>query len=912
MASIYVASLNQEQKPSFPIVELMAPQNTVSPQDWVLPNRVGFPEWVYKTFHASKYTSVKSNKFIQQRLVRDFLQSSSPYRGILLYHGLGSGKTCSAIAATEGYAYKGSKVVVMLPASLAQNYLNELMSCGNLSRWTCVELKADDTKILAELKNVFHYSDKFIEKHGYVDKKQKLMQLWMPWIPKQLFEPSRCRIHNKNVRSLTSAERSIVDATIQDILPHLYHFIRYNGLTQKLLREYTTEFFKNSVVVIDEAHNFISQATHPGTLNYRLYQNVRAAQNCRVVLLSGTPAINNPFEIGTTINLLRGDIRVLELVLPVQASFPNTTEIQAKLQSMKNNTIPLDRYIDDVMTHPGQRKIRFMLLPHGYVRIHKDSTEIKRTDWGMSVDAFEKRLKEMFAPIQKARVLHYDAYPSSKEEFYEMFLDLQDPSSPKMKNKDLFMRRALGLVSFLKNVDNGTYPIVLPQKLVLCPMSAHQFESYEKQREEEVKIEKNKGHQRNADPFAKTSSVYRAFSRMACNFAFPKNINRPFPKDMRLARSQMDDNDDDNDEPKIKADKTYENLLEEALGKLTSKYLVGDKLKSFSPKMVQSMKDINESPGKVLFYSQFRKVEGIGIMCLVLAQAGWVEIQVSKDKTTGEWYVHGPGKMPAEEVFHAEYDRKRYVLFNSDKEKTEVLMRIFNGQIALMPQSVQTQLGNLGYVRTQDNLRGEKCSLMMVTQSGAEGISLKHVRRVLILEPFWNNVRIEQVIGRAARHYSHVDLPPDDRNVEVLIYMSVFTDEQKKRSHTISTYDGGISSDTHIASIATRKNVVISEFLKSLKSAAIDCAVLAETNRLKDEKQRCYQFPQQRSRVQHSFLPDIEEDLAQGEALSKRMIPRAAKGKVVQTKNDKKKMILLDGKRYDYEAYVHANMLIEI
>ena len=54
----------------------------------------------------------------------------TPYRGLLLYHGLGSGKTCSSIAIAEGLKTTG-KIIVMTPASLQENYRKELKYCGD-------------------------------------------------------------------------------------------------------------------------------------------------------------------------------------------------------------------------------------------------------------------------------------------------------------------------------------------------------------------------------------------------------------------------------------------------------------------------------------------------------------------------------------------------------------------------------------------------------------------------------------------------------------------------------------------------------------------------------------------------------------------------------------------------------------
>ena len=49
----------------------------------------------------------------------------SPYRGLLLFHGLGAGKTCSSIAIAEGLKTT-NQIIIMTPASLQSNYRKEL------------------------------------------------------------------------------------------------------------------------------------------------------------------------------------------------------------------------------------------------------------------------------------------------------------------------------------------------------------------------------------------------------------------------------------------------------------------------------------------------------------------------------------------------------------------------------------------------------------------------------------------------------------------------------------------------------------------------------------------------------------------------------------------------------------------
>ena len=74
-------------------------ENRIEPVSWVNPNQKIFPQWINQTF--SKYRLDKSNKFViskefqpfkYQEFLRDYLQENSPYRGVLLFHGLGSAK----------------------------------------------------------------------------------------------------------------------------------------------------------------------------------------------------------------------------------------------------------------------------------------------------------------------------------------------------------------------------------------------------------------------------------------------------------------------------------------------------------------------------------------------------------------------------------------------------------------------------------------------------------------------------------------------------------------------------------------------------------------------------------------------------------------------------------------------------
>ena len=112
---------------------------------YVLPSRKAFSDFITRIYKNYRDTSDKEIKEVDlcierqgpgkellpyQKLVRDYLIAETPYRGLLIYHGLGSGKTCSAISVAESLI-DTRKIFVMLPGSLESNFRGELRKCGN-------------------------------------------------------------------------------------------------------------------------------------------------------------------------------------------------------------------------------------------------------------------------------------------------------------------------------------------------------------------------------------------------------------------------------------------------------------------------------------------------------------------------------------------------------------------------------------------------------------------------------------------------------------------------------------------------------------------------------------------------------------------------------------------------------------
>lgn len=99
--------------------------------------------------------------------------------------------------------------------------------------------------------------------------------------------------------------------------------------------------------------------------------------------------------------------------------------------------------------------------------------------------------------------------------------------------------------------------------------------------------------------------------------------------------------------------------------------------------------------------------------------------------------------------------------YSRELEKKNIPHAIFSGKV---PKKVRQQA-------VEDYNEG-KLKALLVSSAGGEGLDLKGTRQVQVLEPHWNEEKLEQVIGRAIRHQSHSHLPPSQRNVKVQRYLT--------------------------------------------------------------------------------------------------------------------------------------------
>ena len=224
--------------------------------------------------------------------------------------------------------------------------------------------------------------------------------------------------------------------------------------------------------------------------------------------------------------------------------------------------------------------------------------------------------------------------------------------------------------------------------------------------------------------------------------------------------------------------KKYEEAKEKTLQKLDTereKYLLlddKDKLIKYSPKYNSILKKVNEINGLAFIYTEYRTLEGIATLEIVLRANGYAPFILQRN---GDDMV---------QVFENEddVDKPKYAMWGGDEEMSDIIRKVYNNDFEEIPKSLKSQLEKFG----KNNLRGDILKVLLTTKTGAEGIDLHNVRQVHVVEPFWNPVRVKQVKGRAVRVGSHVQLPPKDRTVEIFTYLAKIDKSQLKSDKQIA------------------------------------------------------------------------------------------------------------------------------
>ena len=197
-----------------------------------------------------------------QRFIRNYFQPSSPMKGMLLWHSLGSGKTCTALGtASLAWEANGYTILWVTRSTLRSDVYK------NMFDQSCVDRVRD------------HLQSGKKMPEALAARKRLLSKSWLPPISYKQFNNALLR------------QNRLFD-----------YLVRRNGYADP---------FKKTLLIIDEAHLLMSptmkEKDKPDVNLLKTWlrhsYKVSGTESARLILMSATPVVDNPFDFMRLLNL---------------------------------------------------------------------------------------------------------------------------------------------------------------------------------------------------------------------------------------------------------------------------------------------------------------------------------------------------------------------------------------------------------------------------------------------------------------------------------------------------------------------------------------------------------------------------------------------------------------------------------
>lgn len=815
-------------------------------EEWVLPNSKGFQDFIAKKFGVEymvkKVDFLKdiiasteaSPAFPYQKFVRDYLKFGTPYRSLLLEHGLGSGKSRSAIMVAESFRDEGLRTLILTPAFLRTNFKDEV------AKWARGGPDVDKWYLYAHYNAYGHppgskdkHTGELIGGKGGVFEQLAKHGIGFP------------QGHRNEFSYLTN---------------------KYPGLKPP----------EHMLIIIEESHN-LNRAmidNKDNKIKALLYPLLMMARDCKFIMLSGTPIVSNPFEMAPVYNILRGEIGdghyayptseskfidnfvdykkqeivrhefLMRRMLGLNSYFKGITKDEGRVifphKSEETVTVTMSRYQADMHDvvfakerestshkkkqkrklldingpgigtataahnnmnptssyHTNSRQLCNFAFPPGISRpqqgrkrtaeLEKHIFEFRHPATGTQVSNI-KQLKDVYMYIQTRGVLDFGV-----DAINQYFEGATDADLPEYREK-LSFNVASYMIEELGGVPAETHALHDCLSVKDRLNAIKYIGTYEQRFQMALKF---LGRRDNREKIFSLEKLRRYSAKMAA--IYEKIVG-----------------DTANGAPHVIDDPEYEGEAEEGDVELIKIDAVDDK----DDPLKEHLNVFSDLPagkivegGPALVYSYFNKVEGAGIFSMVLRAHGFEPFDMS---------VGDPKKLPK---------RPRYAVFSGGMStiRKRNILKVFN---------------------SKENAHGQLIRVIFVTQAAAEGISIFNLRQIHIMEPHWDNVKIEQVIGRGFRLRSHQHLERfEERTVHVYRYMLAHPDGST----------GGTADDL-VHDIAVQKDHFRHQVDKLRHQCAVDCYLNRDYNEMTDE---CFTF--HGTKHGRAFYPTLQEDRTKG------------------------------------------------
>jgi hypothetical protein len=773
-----------------------------------------------------------------QAFVKNFMSFQTPYSSLLLYHGLGTGKTLSSIGVCEemrDYMKQmgnNKRIIIVASENVQDNFKLQLFDerklklidgiwtlKGGLGNKLLKEINPTNMKglskekIVSQIKNLINSYYIFLGYGQFANYIIKTMN-YNEEVEKQGFKRKQANEEKRKKGEKTKIQM-LKDVKIE--------------LNSRIIKRLQNEF-DNRLIVIDEVHNIRKTDDNENKkVAINLEFLVKSAQNMRFLLLSATPMYNTYKEITWILNLMntndrRGRIEVRD-IFDKSGNFKKNGE--ELLIRKATGYISFVRG-ENPYTFP------FRVYPNEFAKNHTFPV-IPYPSYQMNLKKIKHEDKKRILSLYLLKIGECGTCGKCQYCAYKYIIN-------NLRNKKFSITTKTGVVREMPSFENMesfgytllqtplesliiSYPVPglktlleeMPKEKLseeFTPSFSESITPDEDKNEEEVgPVEEDEDEsEESVKPVSKKPLIIESSSTEGNSISTEGNsISTEGGADNATNRRSIDPhqltgkiglermmNFVDQVSPPVKGDFEYKKTTLDHYGKIFEK----DKIGTYSAKIKNILDSIVNpetgavSDGILLIYSQYID-SGLIPMALALEQMGFTRYG---QQGTKPLFKSRPTEIVDVKTMKAPQDKKHFM---------PARYAMITGDPRLSPNNDFEVKGLTG----EENKDGHKVKVVLISKAGSEGIDFKFIRQVHILDPWYNMNRIEQIIGRAVRNFSHKDLPFEKRNVEIFLYGTILEKNIEE------------AADLYVYRVAEFKAIQIGKVTRVLKETAVDCII---------------------------------------------------------------------------------------
>ena len=760
-----------------------------------------------------------------QAFVKNFMSSQTPYNSLMLYHGLGTGKTCSAIGVCEemrNYMKQigtTKRIIIVASENVQDNFKLQLFDERKLKLVDGVwNIRAcTGNKLLQEINPM---NMKGITKEKVISQIKNLINTYYLFLGYGQFA-------NYIIKTIDYSED--VDNKVKTKKNEI-------TLNKKTIRRLRNEF-DNRLIVIDEVHNIRKTEDNENkkvAINLELL--VKSAENMRFVLLSATPMYNSHKEIVWLLNLMntndrRGRIEVKDIFEKNGGFKKNGEEMLIRKATGYISFVRGENpYTFPYRIYPNQfapdKTFPFIKYPSYQMNLKK----IKESDKNRILSLYLNTIKNCNKCGKcQGCAYNYIIYSLRHKEFSITTKKGVVRDMPSFENMESFGYTLLQLplesliISYpmdqLKEIMDA-----IPKESFSNELSEDFSESISANVLEvnelpgiipeavvnEEELVQATVQVSNVPPTAKDTSSSSEVDTDKMSFNKSGGNVHIDPRELtgKKGLERMMDFVDEKSPPE-KGKFQYKQSIVRKYGSIFSRDVIGNysiKIKSILDSIYDTETN-TVSEGIILIYSQYID-SGLIPMALALEEMGFTRY----GENSKPLFKTAPTGIIDVRTMQEPADKKNFI---------PARYSMITGDGRLSPNNDFEVKG----LTNDNNKDGNKIKVVLISKAGSEGIDLKFIRQVHILEPWYNMNRIEQIIGRAVRNFSHKDLEFEKRNVQIFMHGTILGNEKNEES-----------ADLYVYRVAEFKAIQIGKVSRILKETSVDCIINHDQTNFTQEK----------------------------------------------------------------------------